>query len=193
MRMQKEKRDRNNFINIILNKIALAKNFHQRVALNITSKRVLRHILLKFYLRKRHNELFLFIRVAENKFGNRSELHKFFKDIVELVPELKISSTQGHYNGWILHLIPENEESLVNTLRLISLLATPKDFYQKSTKIYRSYYNYVESSRIPIHIRLTHSLIDNLQCIDLKDFLTKVIYEVPKNTNVTLINDNNNQ
>ena len=42
------KKDKNNFINIILNKIMLAQNFSQRVDLTITRKRILNHIMLSF-------------------------------------------------------------------------------------------------------------------------------------------------
>lgn len=173
------KRDRNNFISIILNKIALAKNFHQRVALSITSKRVLTHIKFKFYLRRRYKKLYLYIRVIDN-FGNTQVRHQFIKDIVTLIPKLRIVSLKGHFTGWIIQITEENQESLILFLKLTSLLSTSKDFYAKKSKVYLSFYNYCDASSIPIHIKFTNKLIEAVRNVDLYNYLTKEIKEYDK-------------
>lgn len=156
----KRTRDPNNFINIILNKIELAKHFHQRVALSITSKTILNCCTLKFYIRKRHNELYLYTRILGN-FGSIKQRHLFMKELAYLCSQ-DLESTKGHLTGLILHLTGETKDALIDYFKLISLLARPKDFYKKQTKIYTSYFNYPEKSNIPIHIRITNSNIEKL-------------------------------
>lgn len=170
MNADARKKDKNNFINIILNKITLAKNFHQRVALAITSKVILKYITLKFYIRRRHSELYLYIR-TQGKFSNITEAHNLYRDFVKLIPELQLEGTKGHYKGWLLHLTDANTQALIKLLKIISLLSRPKDFTVKDTKIYRSYVNYPESSAIPIHLQFTKSILYTLQNIDLINLL----------------------
>lgn len=153
-------RDPNNFISIILNKIELAKHFHQRVTLSITSKSILNCCTLKFYIRKRHDELYLYTRILGN-FGNTKQKHLFIKELAYLVSQ-DIESTKGHFTGIILHLTDETKDVLIDYLKLIALLARPKDFYKKQTKIYTSYFNYPEKSNIPIHIRITNINLEKL-------------------------------
>lgn len=178
------KRDKNNFINIILTKIELAKNFHQRVALAITSKSILHHITFKFYIRKRYKELFLYTRLLGN-FGSQSQRNLFVKDIVNLIPNLTIESTKGHYQGFVIHLTEETKESLILFLKLISLLAQPKDFELQKTKIYYSYFNKPETSLIPVHLRFTLKQVDLIQYQDLRETLLNIQRkkQVEKTTN----------
>lgn len=159
------KRDSNSFISLILSKIELARNFKQRIALTITCKRILGHITLKFYLRKRHKKLYLFIRSIGN-FGSIQQRHKFYLDIKKLIPNVTIESTKGHYTGFIIDIF-EHYETVIQMLKLISLLSRPKDFYKKETKVFISYYNYQESSVTPIHIRFTHAELKQLEYSDL--------------------------
>ena len=159
------KRDSNNFISLILSKIELARNFKQRIALTITCKKILGHITLKFYLRKRHQKLYLFIRPTDN-FGNIQQRHKFYLDIKRLIPEVKIESIKGHYTGFTIDIY-ENYDTVIQMLKLISLLSKPKDFYKKVTKVFISYYNYETASVTPIHIRFTHTELKQLECNDL--------------------------
>ena len=170
----KEKRDRNNFIPTILSKIELASNFHQRVQLAITSRVILGHCKLVFYLRRRHNKLFLYIRLKSDGFCSVGERHKFYLDIINLIPNLKIDSIKGHYKGWILSLTEETKEDLITFLKFISLLSKPKDFYVKNSKIYKSFFNYQETSSIPIHIQITWNKLWNLKCYDLYKTLTDI-------------------
>lgn len=156
----KRKRDPNNFISLILNKISLASAFHQRVALSITSKVILNCCTLKFYIRKRHDELYLYTRIL-GSFGNIEQRHLFIKELAYLCSQ-DIESTKGHFTGLILHLTENTRDALINYLKLIALLAHPKDFYKRCTKIYTSFFNYPESSSIPIHICITNSNIEKL-------------------------------
>ena len=115
------KKDKNNFINIILNKITLAQNFSQRVDLTITRKRILNHIMLSFYLRRRYNTLILYIRPVD-KFGSITERHKFYKDFKLLIPILKFEGTKGHYKGFLLTIGNETKNDLRWLVKLRSLL-----------------------------------------------------------------------
>lgn len=168
----KKKRDPNNFINVITNKLMLAKDYHQRIALSITTKRILNHIELKFYIRKRQDDIFLYTRLKD-KFGNKTERHRFVKDIVNLVPNLKADGKKGHYTGWILK-ITDDTSSLVYFMKLISLLSRPKDFYVKYGINSISFYNYPETSTTPIHLVITNTKLKHLQTFDLINTLTEI-------------------
>lgn len=167
-------KDKNNFINIILNKIELAKNFHQRVALSITSKVIMNCITLKFYLRRRYQKLFLYTRFQKCSLGNVSNKHKLINDIKILVPDLSIESTKGHHLGFILELNNDTKDALVQFLKIIAVLASPKDFYVKDTQVYKSFWNYRHTSSIPIHLQITQSLFRTLKSADLIDYLSEV-------------------
>lgn len=167
-------KDKNNFINIILNKIELAKNFHQRVALSITSKVIMNCITLKFYLRRRYQKLFLYTRLQKCLLGNISNRHQLINDIKTLVPELSIESTKGHHLGFILELNNDTKDALIQFLKIIAVLASPKDFYVKDTQVYKSFWNYQHTSSIPIHLQITQSLFRTLKSADLIYYLSEV-------------------
>lgn len=167
-------RDKNNFITIILNKIELAKNFHQRVALSITSKVIMNCITLKFYLRRRYQKLFLYTRFQKCSLGNVSNRHQLINDIKTLVPELSIESTKGHHLGFILELNNDTKDALIQFLKIIALLASPKDFYVKDTQVYKSFWNYRHTSSIPVHLQITQSLFRTLKSADLIYYLSEV-------------------
>lgn len=167
-------KDKNNFINVILNKIELAKNFHQRVALSITSKVIMNCITLKFYLRRRYQKLFLYTRFQKCSLGNVSNRHQLINDIKTLVPELSIESTKGHHLGFILELNNDTKDALVQFLKIIAVLASPKDFYVKDTQVYKSFWNYQHTSPIPIHLQITQSLFRTLKSADLIYYLSEV-------------------
>lgn len=167
-------RDKNNFITIILNKIELAKNFHQRVALSITSKVIMNCITLKFYLRRRYQKLFLYTRFQKCSLGNVSNKHKLINDIKTLVPDLSIESTKGHHLGFILELNNDTKDALIQLLKIIAVLTSPKDFYVKDTQVYKSFWNYRHTSSIPIHLQITQSLFKTLKSTDLIDYLSEV-------------------
>lgn len=186
-------KDKNNFINIILNKIELAKNFHQRVALSITSKVIMNCITLKFYLRRRYQKLFLYTRFQRCSLGNVSNRHQLINDIKTLVPELSIESTKGHHLGFILELNNDTKGALIQFLKIIAVLASPKDFYVKDTQVYKSFWNYQHTSSIPIHLQITQSLFRTLKSADLIYYLSEV-QQYDKNldlhnTNTNSIND----
>lgn len=167
-------KDKNNFITIILNKIELAKNFHQRVALSITSKVIMNCITLKFYLRRRYQKLFLYTRFQKCSLGNVSNKHKLVNDIKTLVPDLSIESTKGHHLGFILELNNDTKDALIQLLKIIAVLTSPKDFYVKDTQVYKSFWNYRHTSSIPIHLQITQSLFKTLKSTDLIDYLSEV-------------------
>lgn len=167
-------KDKNNFITIILNKIELAKNFHQRVALSITSKVIMNCITLKFYLRRRYQKLFLYTRFQKCSLGNISNKHKLINDIKTLVPDLSIESTKGHHLGFILELNNDTKDALIQLLKIIAVLTSPKDFYVKDTQVYKSFWNYRHTSSIPIHLQITQSLFKTLKSTDLIDYLSEV-------------------
>jgi len=186
-------KDKNNFINIILNKIELAKNFHQRVALSITSKVIMNCITLKFYLRRRYRKLFLYTRLQKCSLGNVSNRHQLINDIKTLVPELSIESTKGHHLGFILELNNDTKDALIQFLKIIAVLASPKDFYVKDTQVYKSFWNYQHTSSIPIHLQITQSLFRTLKSADLIYYLSEV-QQYDKNldlhnANINSIND----
>lgn len=186
-------KDKNNFINIILNKIELAKNFHQRVALSITSKAIMNCITLKFYLRRRYQKLFLYARLQKCSLGNVSNRHQLINDIKTLVPELSIESTKGHHLGFILELNNDTKDALIRFLKIIAVLASPKDFYVKDTQVYKSFWNYQHTSSIPIHLQITQSLFRTLKSADLIYYLSEV-QQYDKNldlhnANINSIND----
>lgn len=186
-------KDKNNFINIILNKIELAKNFHQRVALSITSKVIMNCITLKFYLRRRYQKLFLYARLQKCSLGNVSNRHQLINDIKTLVPELSIESTKGHHLGFILELNNDTKDVLIQFLKIIAVLASPKDFYVKDTQVYKSFWNYRHTSSIPIHLQITQSLFRTLKSADLIYYLSEV-QQYDKNldlhdANINSIND----
>lgn len=167
-------KDKNNFITIILNKIELAKNFHQRVALSITSKVIMNCITLKFYLRRRYQKLFLYTRLQKCSLGNVSNRHQLINDIKTLVPELSIESTKGHHLGFILELNNDTKDALIQFLKIIAVLASPKDFYVKDTQVYKSFWNYQHTSSIPIHLQITQSLFRTLKSANLIYYLSEV-------------------
>lgn len=171
-----KRKDPNNFINIILNKISLAQNFSQRVALTITKKTILKHVTLRFYLRRRFKKLYLYIRV-DDRFRNRKERGRFYRDMKLLVPSLDIEGTYGNYTGLILELCNDSNENLILLLKLISLFSRPKDFYVKNGTIWKSYYNYVESSKIPIHFRFINNLLSNLENEDIIELFDSILEE----------------
>lgn len=186
-------KDKNNFINIILNKIELAKNFHQRVALSITSKVIMNCITLKFYLRRRYQKLFLYTRLQKCSLGNVSNKHQLISDIKTLVPELSIESIKGHHLGFILELNNDTKDALIQFLKIIAVLASPKDFYVKDTQVYKSFWNYQHTSSIPIHLQITQSLFRTLKSADLIYYLSEV-QQYDKNldlhnANINSIND----
>lgn len=171
-----KRKDPNNFINTILNKISLAQNFAQKVALTITKRKILKHVTLKFYLRRRFKTLILYIRVND-RFRNKSERGNFYRDLKLLIPDIEIEGTQGHYKGFELKLCSNTNKSLILLLKLISLFSRPKDFYVKNGTIWKSYYNYVESSKIPIHFRFTNSLLSQLTNEDLIELFDSILEE----------------
>lgn len=186
-------KDKNNFINIILNKIELARNFHQRVALSITSKVIMNCVTLKFYLRRRYQKLFLYTRFQKCSLGNVSNKHKLINDIKTLVPDLSIESTKGHHLGFILELNNDTKDALIQFLKIIAVLASPKDFYVKDTQVYKSFWNYRHTSSIPIHLQITQSLFKTLKSADLIDYLSEVQQHDENldlhNANINSIND----
>lgn len=172
--MATRKRDKNNFIPTILSKIELAYNFHQRIDLAITRRVILGHIHLAFYIRRRHNTIYLYMRVCKEGFGSRTRLHQFYVDITRLIPTLKLEGTQGHYKGCILEIKNETKDDLVYLLKLISLLSKPKDFYVKDTKIYKSFFNYKPTSTIPVHLQITQTKFLDLKCYDIYKTLSEI-------------------
>ena len=169
-----KRKDPNNFISVILNKISMAQSFSQKVALTISKRKMLKHVTLRFYLRHRFKNLYLYIRVDDN-FRNRKERGRFYRDMKLLVPSLGIEGTYGNYTGLILELCNDTNESLILLLKLISLFSRPKDFYVKNGTIWKSYYNYVESSKIPIHFRFTNNLLSQLTNEDLIELFNSIL------------------
>lgn len=184
-------KDKNNFINIILNKIELARNFHQRVALSITSKVIMNCITLKFYLRRRYQKLFLYTRLQKCSLGNVSNRHQLINDIKTLVPELSIESTKGHHLGFILELNNDTKDALIQFLKIIAVLASPKDFYVKDTQVYKSFWNYRHASSIPIHLQITQSIFKTLKSTDLIYYLSEV-QPYDKEVDLSNVNTSNN-
>ena len=159
-------KDKNNFINVIVNNVYKAKEFKQRINLSITSRRLCGYINVKFYLRKRYNKVYLYTRIINDKFSSR-EVHKnFINDLCVLLPDLEIVSTKGHYKGVLLDTdIPG---LLTKYLKLIALLSRPQDFYKKVSKLFINFLNYKHTSSIPIHSGITKSQFDKLKGGDIK-------------------------
>ena len=183
------KRDPNIFISVILNKIALARHFKQRVALAITSKVLLKTIKVKFYIRKRYQRLYLYTRVTKESFGSNRNQLDFLNDLILLVPELQLESTQGHFKGLILD-VTNDSESLCNYLKLISYLARPRDFYKRVYKVYTSLYNYQNKSLTPVHIKITNTKVSQLKCIDIINTIKDTGEFNAKIANSNTTNDN---
>lgn len=176
-----QNKDKNNFIVLILNSIICSTYFHKKIRLAITNRTILKFIKLRFYLRKRFNKTYLYTRILKSGFGNNENLKIFLDDLKLLIPELEIETTQGHYKGLIIDTI--NKEALILYLSVLSLLSRPDDFLLRKSKIFYSYYNKIDSSKIPIHFRFIKKKIDNLKTIELQN--------VFKN-NIQLYNDFNN-
>lgn len=160
-------KDKNNFIELILKSIICSKYFHQKIRLAITNRTILNHIKLRFYLRRRFNRIYLYTRVLKSGFGNNENLKIFLDDLKLLIPELEIETTQGHYKGLIIDTI--NKEGLILYLSVLSLLSRPNDFLLKKSKVFYSYYNKIDCSKIPIHFRFLTRKIEQLKTIELQD------------------------
>ena len=161
------KKDRNNFIELILKSIICSKYFHQKIRLAITNRTILNHIKLRFYLRRRFDKIYLYTRVLKSGFGNNKNLKLFLDDIKLLIPAIEIETTQGHFKGLVLDI--DNKEDLILYLSVLSLLSRPDDFLLKKSKVFYSYYNKIDSSKIPIHFRFTSHKIGNLKTIELQN------------------------
>lgn len=175
------KRDKNSFIELIVTKLSLARDFKQKIQLNITQKRILNHVALKFYIRKRYRKLFLYTSVT-GKNLSRINKHSIIKDFKMLIPEIEIDSTQGNYKGILLNAT-DNYETIIKFLKLISILSQPNDFYLKESNIYKSYFNYIQKSKIPIHLKLTKKIIQQLKDQDIINVLNSVKKFETKNNN----------
>jgi len=164
-----------NFINLILKDIALVKQFKQTIRLNITSKQVCKRFNFKFYLRKRWNKLYLYTRVLNKGFGNRTLLKEFLQDLKTLLPMLQIVTTKGHYKGIIIDV--DNEIVLRRYLEIVALLSNTKAFTKikrtDSSNIYKSN----NLTKIPMKLLLLNSLLNNLKSLDIKQTLNEVKYE----------------
>lgn len=170
--IQAVKRDRNNFITLILSNLELARHFHKRVDLNITAKKILGHIYLRFYIRRRYNKLYLYTRVLDKGFGNRQQKKKFLQDMCQLVSGLTIETTQGHRRGLLIEASSIN--SIVTYLKYISLFAYPKDFYYVPKDLTLSIRNYEDASTIPIHISFRRNLKSKLTYEDIILFVNRL-------------------
>lgn len=160
-------KDKNNFINVIVNNVFKAKEFKQRIKLSLTSRVLCGYIKVKFYLRKRYHKVYLYTRVINDGFGTRKVHKDFLNDICLLLPDLEIISTKGHYKGLLLDTdIPG---LLTKYLKLIALLSRPQDFYKKESKLFINFLNYKHTSNIPIHSGITKSQFDKLETEDLKN------------------------
>lgn len=178
------KKDRNNFINLILQKISLVKNFHQRIAMSITSKVILNCYEAKFYLRKRREKIFLYTRFRTLKSTSRSLLHHCIKDINSLLYHGEIESIKGHIQGIVIDT--DNTDDLVQLLKIIAILSSPQDFYKEDKKIYRCIYNYPYTSQIPIHFKITKKKLNELQHPDIVCLLdTRIKYHDTNHINTT--------
>lgn len=182
------KKDKNNFIELILKSIICSKYFHQKIRLAITNRTILNHIKLRFYLRRRFDKIYLYTRVLKSGFGNNENLKLFLDDIKLLIPTIEIETTQGHFKGLILDV--DNKEDLILYLSILSLLSYPKDFKLKQTKIFYSYINNKECSRIPIHFRFTKRIIQQLRTIELQNVFEKSIEKFNSNININDIDSN---
>lgn len=179
------KKDRNNFIRLVLQKIALVKTFHQRVAMSITRKVFLNCFEAKFYLRKRYDKVFLYTRIKYVKSGKVTNLHTCILDLYRCLKNATLESTQGHLNGIVINT--NNMDDIATLLKLIAILSSPKDFVMKDTKVYKCIYNKLKSSDIPIHFRITQTLFLDFRNYDICALLTNGIEKYVKKT--TIIDD----
>ena len=163
------------FIDVILNKISLAKGFHQQTKFTMTTANILNCFKLVFYLRKRYKNIYLYTRVKFIKAGFRYNIHNFIYDLQKILPSIQLETTQGHITGFTIDVI-NDEETLYNFLKLIAILKAPEYFYSKDTKIYKSFYNYIATNRTPIHFRITQKALLELTCYDLY----KQLYDIHK-------------
>lgn len=178
------RKDRNNFIRLILQKIALVKSFHQKIAMSITRKVFLNCFEAKFYLRKRYDKIFLYTRIKYLKSGKVTNLHTCILDLFRCLKNSQLESTQGHLNGIVIDT--DNTDDLVMLLKLIAILSSPKDFVMKDTKVYKCIYNKKETSDIPIHFRITQKLFLDFRNYDIYALLTNGIEKyVEKTTHIS--------
>lgn len=178
------RKDRNNFIRLILQKIALVKSFHQKIAMSITRKVFLNCFEAKFYLRKRYDKIFLYTRIKYLKSGKVTNLHTCILDLFRCLKNSQLESTQGHLNGIVIDT--DNTDDLVMFLKLIAILSAPKDFVMKDTKVYKCIYNKKETSDIPIHFRITQKLFLDFRNYDIYALLTNGIEKyVEKTTHIS--------
>lgn len=178
------RKDRNNFIRLILQKIALVKSFHQKIAMSITRKVFLNCFEAKFYLRKRYDKVFLYTRIKYIKSGKVTNLHTCIFDLFRCLKNSQLESTQGHLNGIVIDT--DNTDDLVMLLKLIAILSAPKDFVMKDTKVYKCIYNKQETSDIPIHFRITQKLFLDFRNYDIYALLTNGIEKyVEKTTHIS--------
>ena len=161
------------FIDVILNKISLAKGFHQQTKFTLTTANILNCFKLVFYLRKRYKNIYLYTRVKFIKAGFRYNIHNFINDLQKILSNIQLETTQGHITGFTIDVI-NDEETLYNFLKLISILKAPEYFYSKDTKVYKSFYNYIATNKIPIHFRITQKTLSELTCYDLFQQLNSV-------------------
>ena len=166
----------NNFINLILNSVYKARGFKQQFRFTITSKVVCECITLRFYIRKRYNEVYLYTRIYKDNFGNNQHIKDFLESICLLCNDISIVSTQGHYKGLLINT--SNSESLYNYLKLIAVLANPHTFITTKNKYFISLKNKVESSRIPVHTKINTKVIESLS-----EDVKKTLYNIINNTN----------
>ena len=180
----------NNFINLIINSVYKARNFKQQFRFTITSKEVLKSITLRFYIRKRYNEVYLYTRIYKNNFGNNKHQYEFLKSILGIlgyesrINEIQILSTQGHYKGILINT--QYEDILNNFLKLISYLANFKSFEVKETTHHISFKNKVESSTIPIHFRVLKSNYNKIIGTEIYETINSSLH----NTITNSINSN---
>lgn len=178
------RKDRNNFIRLILQKIALVKSFHQKIAMSITRKVFLNCFEAKFYLRKRYEKVFLYTRIKYVKSGKVTNLHTCILDLFRCLKNSQLESTKGHLNGIVIDT--DNTDDLVVLLKLIAILSSPKDFVMKDTKVYKCIYNKKETSDIPIHFRITQKLFLDFKNYDIYALLTNGIEKyVEKTTHIS--------
>ena len=185
-------KDPNNYIKLILSSLQLAKNFHQKVRFAITEKFVLHCYSFKFYIRRRYQKVFLYTRIKAIKASTIKGINEFITNLKILLPETTIESTRGHLKGLVLN--SDDTETLTKLLALISVLSKPQDFYKKETTIYTSFYNYIASSPIPIHIRFTNKQIAQLTDNDIINLLLNEVkvYDNKRDKNVSTNNTNDN-
>lgn len=158
--------DKFNFINIICLSVYKARLFHQQFRFTLTSKRLLGFTTARFYIRRRHDVIYLYTRILKDGFGNRQEHSKFIKDLKLCIPELELESTQGYYKGVVLNTADIN--ALEKFLKLMALLTSPNSFrtVKRLTRI--PFFNLISCSAIPVHGYITKKTFEQLQSRDLK-------------------------